>query len=110
MPRLSLLVEQLHNGGYFVRIIRVECSRREAADRRHALYLSRCHVLDCRIEPRFIIRYCVRPDDGRRWLPVPFLPELRPFTYLQVQHFRLWIAAHGRIPPYVDLSLVLLLG
>src|SRR5260221_5629187 len=46
MPRLSLLVEQLHDGRHLIGIVRVEC-RRKVAYRWHALYLSRRHVLDC---------------------------------------------------------------
>src|SRR5260370_765753 len=49
VPRLSLLVVQLHNSRYFIGIIGVKC-RRKIADCWHALYLSRRHVLDCRIE------------------------------------------------------------
>src|SRR6266849_3334072 len=115
MPRLALLVKQLHNGRYFISIVRVECSRRKVAYRRHTLYLSRRHVRDLYWsasqpdrEVFFKVnRLCVCPDDRRHKFQV---------TRLEVVATRvddllwLWITAHRWIPPHIDLSSVLLLG
>src|SRR5216684_3257635 len=45
MPRLPFLVVQLHDGRYFIGVIRVEC-RREISYRWHCSYLVRRHVLN----------------------------------------------------------------
>src|SRR5260221_266720 len=120
MPRLSLLsslIQQLVDGRAFFRLILIP-SFRQVSFRWDFFYLSRRHVLHSyrwhRVEPGreiclLVNRLCVCPDDRRRLL-MPFIPELRPFAYRQVQDLWLWITARGRVPPHVDVISVLLFG
>src|SRR5258708_30562791 len=119
---LSFLMEQLHNGGVFSGVERVKrgcdiscrwCLGDISLE--HGLSLQECRLLWCGVEKRrkvlFRVEWIgVRPDDRRRWLLMPFIPELRPFAYRQVQDLWLWITARGRVPPHVDVISVLLFG
>src|SRR5258708_30658629 len=93
MPRLSFLpslIQQLVDGRAFFRLILIPPFR-QVSFRWDFLYLLRRHVLDSnwhRVEKWREVLFRVEwigvcPDDRRRWLLLPFIPELRPFAHLQ---------------------------